>query len=271
MKLIVCSQINICSKNMFKVFTEEMGFEETGEKYDDYPVYQKGDFKLVNVKSDIITLEHLNSKFKPELYIVASSHTSQSGEKTLSVHSTGNWGSADLGGKPNELCLSAPFYQRSAFLNYMKNSLEGYSVCFETTHHGPSEMNAPLVFVEVGGSENEWNDMEAIRIACKVMLESSNEVVDEIKVAIGFGGPHYAPNYAKDYVLDKIAFSHICPKYLFDVTDEETIIQSFSKTIPKAEMAILDWKGLTKPQKDVLIPILEKHNIPWKRLSDLKK
>jgi D-tyrosyl-tRNA(Tyr) deacylase len=48
--------------------------------------------------------------------------------------------------------------------------------------------------------------------------------------------------------------------------DEEMVLQAFSKTIPKPDYALVEWKGLSSPQKKKIIEILEKNKITWKKL-----
>ena len=125
-------------------------------------------------------------------------------------------------------------------------------------------MNAPIVYVEVGGSEDEWKDIDACRIICNALLAKP----DLKEVAVGFGGPHYAPNFSKQKILDNVAVGHICPNYHLDNIDEEMVLQAFEKTTPKTDFAIIDWKGCTKEQRDKLIAVFQKNKISWKKVKD---
>ena len=162
MKLIVCSKNNAASNNVFHRFTEKYGFNESKLKtaYNDSPVYTSSDydgFYLIHMNNTILDLEFLNEHFNPDTYIIASTHTSKSGGKTLTCHPTGNFSLAQLGGKKNEVCLSPAQLLRNCYFYFKKHNSEcpEYEVCLEATHHGPSEMNAPLMFAECGGSEKE--------------------------------------------------------------------------------------------------------------------
>src|SRR3989344_846979 len=286
MKLIVCSKNNIASKNMFNLFISKFGFKESFNhpEFKDSPIYKSSKFvgfELINMNNKILDVDFLNAFFKPEHYIIASTHTSKSGEKTLTCHSTGNFSTAGLGGKDFEVCKSDAFYLRNCLLYFKKfqTDFPDYEICFEATHHGPSFMNAPLVFVECGGTEKEWNDMKAVEIVCKAILESGNKEQydkntnsrgEKVRVAVGFGGPHYTPNFSKDYVLDKIAFGHFCAKYNMDTINEEIVLKAFDKCVPKADLAVLDWKGLDAGQREKLVNIFEKHKIEWVKVNSLK-
>ena len=53
-RLIICSQINIASKNMHRIFTQEFDFKPTKNKFDDEFVWEKDDYQLINIKKSII-------------------------------------------------------------------------------------------------------------------------------------------------------------------------------------------------------------------------
>ncbi|MBW3013311.1 hypothetical protein KY325_03075 [Candidatus Woesearchaeota archaeon] len=279
MKVIITAKENTASMNMFKIFTEELGFEKTKKKFDENPVYKKDDFVLVTSNGNVIPIEHVCDfpEFKknlPEIYIVASSHKSTTAMKTLTCHTPGNWQNADLGGKPKELCLGNAHFLRNMLIELKKYPDERYEKCYEVTHHGPSDMNAPTMFVEVGGSEEEWNDMDAVRFVCRCILTANdsnkNSKGEEVPVAVGFGGPHYAPVFSRDEYVENVAIAHFLPKYNIEGVDEKTILQAFEKTLPKTRLAVLEWKGLSGADKEILKNIFDKHGIEQKKLKDFK-
>jgi len=264
MKLIVTSQKRFAGKNIYSLLVNEFGFKKTKDEFDGMLVCEKDEYKLICISKEIIELEYLNDFFKPEIYLIGSTHKSESGMKSLTVHSPGNWAKADFGGKDRELSVCPALQLRASLFEIMKHPKKDYAESFEVTHHGPSEMNAPIVYVEVGGSEKEWQDLDACRIVCHGLLAKPAHC----KVAVGFGGTHYAPNFSKLKVLENFALGHICPKYHLDNIDEEMVLQAFEKTTPKPELAVIDWKGCNKEQRDKLIAIFEKNKIPWKKIKD---
>ncbi len=268
MKLIVTSSQNVASKNMHQLFVTEFGFKTIEGTYDNNPIYQKDDFYLVMINKDIISVEALSLCFNPEIYIVASTHTSSSGVKTFSVHAPGNFGSAELGGKAREIPQAPCHFMTNVFCFFQKHLIRSYECCFEATHHGPSTMNGPICYVEVGGSDREWNDMEACKVACRAILESS--MVRSTEPAVCFGGPHYCPNFSKGYVVDNYSIGHVCAKHSVDDLTEELFVDAFAKCRPASKVALLDWKGLSAIQRDKLVGWCGKHNIEWKKLTQLR-
>jgi D-aminoacyl-tRNA deacylase len=254
MKLVVVAKSNIASANIGKVLLEK------------YP-----DIKVFEIKENVLDLDKHEKEFqeiKPELIIVASSHKSEAGVPLLTCHTTGNWASADLGGKPTSLSIAPALYTRQGILEFQelkaeRKVLAKYEVGLEVTHHSPT-IEFPVMFVEVGSTEKEWADKNACEAAADVIYKLATEEPEKVPVAIGFGGGHYCPSFNKK--VNEIAFGHICPKHQADNLDEEMVLQAFSKTIPKPDYALVEWKGLSSPQKKRIIEILEKNKITWKKL-----
>ena len=269
MRLIVTSRKEECSQNMYKLFIKEFSFKPTGEIFDGAEVYERGPYRLINVHASVLELEWLQKHFKPEVYLIASPHESAAQEHTLCCHATGNWGDeTKFGGKPREICASPPFYLRAALLEMLKHAPEGYKVCFEATHHGPSEMNAPLCFIEVGSTTTEWNDLDACRAVCHAILADPEpeHKKEHKKVATAFGGTHYAPTFSKPKILEKYAINHICPKWYLDKIDEDLVKQAVHKSVPRADLVLIDKKGMSAGQREKLITILDKLGIAWEKV-----
>ncbi len=254
MKLIVVAKSNIASANIGKVLLE---------KYQDINIFEIGGNVL-----DLDKHEKEFQKIKPELIIVASSHKSEAGVPLLTCHTTGNWASADLGGKPKTLSIAPALCIRQGILEFQnlkaeRKVLAKYEVGMEVTHHSPT-IDFPVMFVEVGSTEKEWNDKNACEAAADVIYKLVTEEPEKVDVAIGFGGGHYCPRFNKK--LAEIALGHICPKHHADNLDENLILEAFNKTTPKPDYALVEWKGLSSPQKKKIIDILEKNKITWKKL-----
>ena len=182
---------------------------------------------------------------------------------------TGNFGKAELGGRDGELALAPALYLREALkglLNYGRDS--GYSISLEVTHHGPTSLPFPLVFVEVGSALEQWNDLNACRIVAKVINDLMACKPEKVPTAIGFGGPHYAPNFTA--VIEKVALGHIMSKYAIENASKEMIKQMMEKTLPKPDYALFDWKGLSGGEKQKVIRILDELKLPWRKTSDFK-
>lgn len=227
---------------------------------------------IFGIEEKVINLKDL----PPEIYnnidliIVASKHRSESALPTFCVHSPGNFNDAKYGGNEKTLSIAPALYMREAIIEFKKQQEQQtsqYDITLEATHHGPT-LNFPIMFVEVGSSEEQWNDLSACETASNVIKkicdkETCNKNKKSIKVAIGIGGNHYADKFTKILLNEDIAFGHIMPKYNFN---EEMIEQMILKTIPRPEFALIDWNGLNSEQRNKAIKKLEEINLEWRKV-----
>ncbi|OYT27854.1 MAG: hypothetical protein B6U97_00125 [Candidatus Altiarchaeales archaeon ex4484_96] len=207
--------------------------------------------KLLEV-SDVLSLEKL--KIDPQtLCIVASKHASSSGKPCLTTHSPGNYDTSDYGGNPRQLSFAPALYlQKALQLLDKKQKIKkiGYEVSLEATHHGPTALHNPIMFVEVGSSLKQWNDMSACSIAAETISELMNySPGKKAKTAIGLGGGHYCRKFSR---IKEYAIGHICPKHNLAYLDEYMLDEMITKTVPKPDTVYVEWKGLGKEKKRIL-------------------
>jgi len=268
MRSVAYSRDDIAGENIARVLREGFGFSETGECFDGSPVFGREGVLLVGSEGSILYRSDLG-KHKPELVVVASRHRSESGEPTLTAHVTGNFGAAAVGGEAGRLSLAPAqvLAQVNELLRLNVGALP-YRVSLEVTHHGPTELPFPLIFVEVGSTEEQWRDDAACTVVAEVIDKLLFEPIPNKPVAIGFGGPHYAPNFSE--ITDKIALGHIAPKYAMEYINKQMIEQMIERTVPKPEFAVLDWKGLRSEEKSKVTSILDELDLEWKKTSEFK-
>jgi D-aminoacyl-tRNA deacylase len=253
MKLVAFSRSDVAGSNIARILKDEFNLDEK--------FFVASDEFMTNVES--IT------DLKPEVCFVASRHRSESKQPTLTAHVTGNFGRAELGGRDRELSYAPALYLREAMMGLLKyGSDSGYSISLEVTHHGPTSLPFSLVFVEVGSALEQWNDLSACRIVARVINDLMLNEPEKKEVALGFGGPHYAPNFTA--VLDDVAVGHIASKHVVASLDESMVRQMVERTVPRPDFALFDWKGLKGGERRGVIDMLESVGLPWKRTSELK-
>lgn len=246
-------------------FEEKPELVKEGQKYKQW--FGPGGIGLVELRGRLVEADYLERLFPPsDLWVFASRHSSEAGLPALTVHASGNWGSkAEAGGKPGELCMTSARALKSAFKFFEQNKPEGYQVSLEVNHHGPTSFTTPTVWVELGSSEPQWKDKNAAAVVARAILNCcQNYEAEAGKVAIGFGGTHYAPKFNPLESKD-LAFSHIAPKHCLGEVTPEMVKQAIAKTQEKVELALIDWKGCTREQKDKVIPAIEAAGLPWER------
>jgi D-aminoacyl-tRNA deacylase len=259
--VIVSSSEDIASINIAKMLIEKFDFKEGDERFDGSSVFMKDDLKLIRVKKDLIFADYLD--FQTDAYIFISRHKSESELPCLTAHFTGNFSNDNsYGGKPRELAYTCPSlykeYIRQLWL--LRESTSEYQVVIETTHHGPTSLTKPLMFVEIGSTEKEWKDTQAAEIVAKALINTINTMPRYDKIGIGFGGTHYSEEFTKFLIDSEFALGAIVPKYALQFVNEQILSQMIEKCSQKVDYAVLDWKGLGK-DKARMVKLVERANL----------
>jgi D-aminoacyl-tRNA deacylase len=244
------------------------------ETFQENPIYGAniGDrkVKLVTLNEESVYAQNLTNFFSNlELIVFISRHSSVSGTPTLSVHTPGNLGEAELGGLARKVSVSPANAMRDALEAMMQFKEEmrlNYEVSYECTHHGPS-LNVPTMFAELGSSPKQWKDLKAAEAVAHAAMETILKFGEsKAKAVLGIGGPHYSEKFTRMALESEIAFGHIVPKYAVPHIDAEILRQCVEKTLEKVEFAVLDWKGIKGEHKLKLVKILEEIGISFKKV-----
>ncbi len=260
--LIVASKRDAAAQNIVRQLVRLKGFKPVGDGSDDFLQSESVYLKLV--ESDGIYTDTLGVDLKFSAVIFASRHRSESEEPALTVHWTGNsTGRADFGGKPKSLSFADPPQLRAALLalDEAREALKlDYAVTLEATHHGPTELGVPTLFVEVGSTEREWNDGQAGTAASEAIWKAATAPASG-KAAIGFGGGHYCNKQSMAIRKDGYAFGHILSKYFFEDYDEEIVRMAFKRTLGECHTAVVDWKGVRGSERSKLLETLKSMDV----------
>jgi len=260
--IFVASKRDIAAMNIAEKLVSGQGFKRTEETSIGNPVFSKTladgkTVKLVYIDQDSVNTQSLVFPLPLSLLVFLSRHKSLSGTPTLSVHTPGNLGDAEMGGLPRTVSVSPASAMKEALKTMkeaqVKKGLE-YEVSYECTHHGPS-LNVPTMFVELGSSEKQWQDREAAEAVAKGALAAAAAKTADY-AALGIGGPHYNMKFTRKALETETAFSHIIPKYAVSKLDTEVLKQCAEKTVELVKKAVLDWKGITGVDKSRLLGLL---------------
>lgn len=252
--------------NIRECLISDFDFKEIEESFDGNKIYQNKknpNIKLYTSNEYSVFCENIDKKISADLFIFATTHKSVSGIPSLCAHAPGNWDKAEHGGKDRQLCIAPALYIRKAFLLLNKNNLEGFEAVMECTHHGPY-IEKPVMFIEIGSTEKEWENKAAGKAIAKTIVELLENEPQKTKIAIGIGGLHTCPIFGKIMQRKDIAIGHVCPKYMLEKLDKELIQQAMEKS--NAELALLDWKGMSK-EKDRIISLLEELKIKTEKIK----
>ncbi|MDD1716475.1 MAG: D-tyrosyl-tRNA(Tyr) deacylase [Methanolinea sp.] len=228
-----------------------------------YPL-EEHHLEIVTVDERLIYQDHLDRSLDAELIIFLSRHSSVHPVPVLTVHVTGNLDGADFGGHVRSLAAAAPGWMHSILRNLSRNAPGGFRAGYEVTHHGPSEIATPCLFVEVGSTEKEWKDPVAGEAAALSVLQASPEGVIPL---IGFGGTHYAPRQTHIALSSKGAFGHIAHSREVPSLDELMVREMGEKT--GAVAAYIDKKALSGGEVEKIHRLLEPLGLPIIQEGDL--
>lgn len=224
----------------------------------DYRVYRHANFTMVEIGDYHVFQDNLDEKldsmgFRPEAIIFASKHRSKENRKTLTVHFTGNIAEGKFGGSPHELAVPAP-HIAAYLLKSLKSAISPYAVSYEATHHGPSALKVPSVYVEIGSTMDEWSDKSAGLIIAKAILNIKE--TPEMPVYVGIGGNHYAPRETTLALETGVAFGHIIADHAVPELTGDVLRQAFEKSGTTG--AYVDKKSIPKELRDRLNGMLGK-------------
>lgn len=164
-----------------------------------------------------------------DLLVFASKHSGETGP-LLTAHHTGNIGTAVHGGADHSLAEPAPHALRTVYELLADHAPSGYDVGIECTHHGPSNVGAPSMFVEVGSAQPQWDDPEAARGVAQAILDLRDVVPhcptdngnETRRQLLGIGGGHYAPRFERIIQETDWTVGHILADWGLDEADIDT-------------------------------------------------
>ena len=272
--LIAASEKDPASLNIAEQILKNYPFSLAMEKFQGAPVYsykvKDRNIALTILDYELVYAQNI-TEFSPhpELVVFVSRHSSASGTPTLSVHTPGNFGEAELGGMPRKVSVSPAAAMVTALKTMAKILSEkklAYKVSYECTHHGPS-LDIPAMFVELGSTPREWGNKEAAEVVAHAAMEAALDFKGyKAKAVIGIGGPHYNEKFTRMALEETIAFGHMKPKYAVESVDEHILRQCIERTLEGVEFAVLDWKGIRGKDKKRIIEMLERINLQFKKV-----
>lgn len=224
---------------------------------EDWPLAEQHDLTFLEVDERLIYQERIDAGLNADLIIFISRHSSRHPVPALTVHVTGNYATADLGGEERTLAPAAPEWMHALLRGCAGNAPEGYRVSYEVTHHGPTGLATPSLFVEIGSTEKEWTDPAAGRaVAMSILTARAGRTIN----MIGFGGTHYAVRQTEIALRSRAAFGHIASSNRqVPALDLDMVRVMAEKS--RAVAAYVDRKALTREEEEVVDDLLDRAGI----------
>jgi len=253
---LVCSKQDLASNTLSNCLIEKYGFYEMPEEENSFSSTKYPGIVLHISKNSLLYLDNLDEKYpNSSCYIFLSQHRSQANVPALTCHSTGNFDNNDFGGKERELGICDPWMQKQYLieLSKKKDTVPKYDITIESTHHGPTSLKKPILFVEIGSTKEQWTDKSAAETVCSSLITvlARKRGICE-KVAIGLGGNHYPTKFNNILLESEYGLGPIAAKHDLPHLDNSMIVQMIQKNIEKATCVIIDAKGLGKEKSRIL-------------------
>jgi D-aminoacyl-tRNA deacylase len=262
MILLAASTKDAASMNIRQQIIQHYDFERLSERFHDNSIFQKTisatEVRIVTLNEELILFQEIEKFFTPELFIYLSRHKSKSRRPTLSVHTPGNFTTAEKGGIDRKISIAPSYAMKCALLEMNRRAGVSlpYEISYECTHHGPS-LDTPAMFIELGSSESEWKDIKAAEALAHATIAALSQTPEDAIVAIGIGGPHYSKKFTKLALTGPYAFGHIIPKYLVSSVDSSLLTQCLERTVEHVDAILLDWKGIKGADKHSLVEVVQ--------------
>ncbi len=245
MQLLVAYQEDPAGNNMAKFISRNL-------KEDDN-IYRGKNFDLVIIPTPAISADWLEEKYSYDGFVFLSKHAAESGDLALTCHCTGNFSDAKFGGNKRQVAIPHPHLQKSYIqeLWQKRSNFSEFQITIEATHHGPSALNKPALFIEIGTTEKQWNDVNLCNSIAEIIVNVVNNEQKTFPVAIGIGGTHYPEKFTKELLEGKHALGTVIPRHAIDFLDEDL----FSHILKRNDMAktvLLDWAGLGQNKNKVM-------------------
>ncbi|BDR91276.1 D-aminoacyl-tRNA deacylase [Vulcanisaeta souniana] len=266
---IVFSKVDPVSRGVFEIFNKN-GNLKYRLNMGSYEVYDLGgNLAFYALDRDIVYLDDLEELLqripeKLQELIFVSRHAMKNPRPMFTSHVTGNWSTAELGGKPNTISLANPhtitaFYRELCRVRH-EYGLENFECHVEATHHGPTIESMPVTFVEQGSSENDWSVSRGWELLYHVVNEFlDGKLVSNSEPSISIGDLHYL-TMDNRIISGETDIGHAIPKYIKPVT-EDMIIKAVKMMIDKPTKAYVSWKSIDNETRKVVTEALNRLGI----------
>ncbi|ODV49633.1 D-aminoacyl-tRNA deacylase [Methanohalophilus euhalobius] len=272
---IVCSSMDAASMNIMSRLLEMEEWEKQSFEplYEDITsIYESGKFLLVEVSIHHIFQDGLDDKlgqlgFLPSCFIFASKHKSDDGRKLLTAHFTGNPSEAKFGGYPGKLSIAYSSALKPLLMQIQSYSAGmDYDVSMESTHHGPTDLQVPSIYAEIGSGPAQWDDKGAAEVLARAILTFNSR---KLPIALGFGGGHYAARQSEIVLSNNVTFGHNIPSYQLEFVDESLFSQAVGKS--GADFVYMDRKAISSSDKEHLHDLTRQNGLLVLRESDIQQ
>ncbi len=245
MDLLVAYRDDPAGNNMAEFLSR--GMRKDGDVF-------RGDyFDLLVIATPAISADWLGDTYDHDSFVFLSKHAAESGVLALTCHSTGNFSEARFGGRDRQVAIPYPSLQKQYLqrLFESKGRFPGFDITIEATHHGPSALDRPCLFIEVGTTPEQWSDRELCTSVAEIVLEAVKSPRPQTPYAICLGGTHYSEKFTRELLHGRLGLGTVIPRHALEFLDQELFDHVIQRNTG-ATAVILDWAGLGQHKQKVM-------------------
>ncbi len=259
MVLLVAYKDDPAGYNMAHYLAEDMAYDDddhnnnNNNNNDTAQVFRGKHYDIAIIDTPAISADWLESAYDHDSFVFLSKHAAQSGRLALTCHSTGNFSDAQFGGSPSQVSIPMPDFQK-AYLQELKRHQENFAdfqITIEATHHGPTALNKPCIFVEVGTTSEQWNNKNLCSAVSKIVDSVLSSPICRHPTAIAFGGTHYHDKFTDELLYGVHALGTVVPKHALQYIDDTLFSHIISRN-STAGTALVDSKSLGASKQKIL-------------------
>ena len=171
----------------------------------------------------------------------------------LTCHSTGNFDYAKFGGNSKQLAIPFASFQKVYLQNLWnkRNDFSNFQITIEATHHGPTNLNKPCIFIEIGTTQKQWSDKELCSSIAQIIKKTYELPTKQFPIAICFGVTLYSEKFTNEVINGKFALGTVIPKHALEFLNK-SLFQHLITRNNSAKTALLDWNSLGKNKQKII-------------------
>jgi D-aminoacyl-tRNA deacylase len=247
--IILFTSSNQASANIAKMLVENHSFRKKSDNE-----WERGGIRMIDTMAPSVL--EVPTDFDTDLILVLSTHKSKAGGKMLTAHFPGNWNEARFGGEPKTLNTAWGSRLKTLIRELDSANSAKWPMFMEADHHGPT-CKSPIMFVEIGSTEEEWKDLNAARDVAQAVSSFIGKD-EKYESALGIGGGHYSREFTKVLLEGDLAIGHVAPKYVLDELDEAMFMQAVEKNVEEVKKVLILKKEANSSQKKKVVGFAEK-------------
>ena len=234
MELIIAYENDAAGYNMAKYISRNMKMENG--------IYKGPFYDVIIINSPTIYADWI-TKYDYDGYVFLSKHVAKSNILSLTCHSTGII-QTNSTNQIKQVSTPHPYLQKSYIRSLWdhRKDFQKFKITLEATHHGPSSIHKPTLFIEIGTTEKQWHDVTLCRSVSEIIIQTL-PIKKSYSTAIGIGGTHYPDKFTDEIIHGKYAFGTIIPSYNIKFLDR-ILFKHILKQNYMADSIIIDTNGL---------------------------